>query len=74
MSEAISKTFKEARKIVIKIGSTNSFGTGGIETKIQAAEKTTVYGIPLLLANGSTPDIIDGLLNGSAKGTLFLAQ
>ena len=58
----------------IKIGSTNSFGTGGIETKIQAAEKTTVYGIPLLLANGSTPDIIDGLLNGSAKGTLFLAQ
>ena len=58
----------------IKIGSTNSFGTGGIETKIQAAEKTTVYGIPLLLANGSTPDIIDSLLNGSAKGTLFLAQ
>ena len=47
---------------------------GGIETKIQAAEKTTVYGIPLLLANGSTPNIIDGLLNGSAKGTLFLAQ
>ena len=58
----------------IKIGSTNSFGTGGIETKIKAAVKTTVYGIPLLLANGSTPDIIDGLLNGSAKGTLFLAQ
>lgn len=58
----------------IKIGEANSFGTGGIETKIQAAEKTTVYGIPLLLANGSTPDIIDGLLNGSAKGTLFLAQ
>lgn len=58
----------------IKIGEANSFGTGGIETKIQAAEKTTVYGIPLLLANGSTPDIIDSLLNGSAKGTLFLAQ
>lgn len=58
----------------IKMGNANSFGTGGIETKIQAAEKTTVYGIPLLLANGSKPGIIDSLLDGSAKGTLFLAQ
>ena len=58
----------------IKIGESNSFGTGGIETKIQAAEKTTVYGIPLLLTNGSKQNILDDLLNGSAEGTLFLAQ
>lgn len=58
----------------IKIGSTNSFGTGGIETKIQAAEKTTVYGIPLLLANGSKENILDNLLNGNQQGTLFLAK
>ena len=57
----------------ITIGGTNSFGTGGIETKIQAAEKTTVYGIPLLLANGGTESILDKLTEGSAKGTLFLA-
>lgn len=58
----------------IQIGETNSFGTGGIETKIQAAQKTTVYGIPLLLANGGVPNILDRLLDGSAKGTLFLAE
>ena len=58
----------------ITIGSTNSFGTGGIETKIQAAEKTTVYGIPMLLANGGKDKILENLMNGTAKGTLFLAQ
>ena len=58
----------------IKIGETNSFGTGGIETKIQAAEKTTPYGIPLLLANGSKENILDSLAEGNAEGTLFLAQ
>lgn len=58
----------------IKIGSTNSFGTGGIETKIQAAEKTTIYGIPLLLANGSTENILINLTTTESKGTLFEAQ
>ncbi len=55
----------------IKIGETNSFGTGGIETKIQAAEKTTVYGIQMLLANGSVENILTKLYNGESKGTLF---
>lgn len=58
----------------IRIGETNSFGTGGIETKIQAAEKTTPYGIPLLLANGSAPNVLDNLAAGNAKGTVFLAK
>ena len=58
----------------IKIGGTNSFGTGGIETKIQAAEKTTVYGIPMLLANGGRENILDDLASGNANGTLFLAE
>lgn len=58
----------------IKIGGTNSFGTGGIETKIQAAEKATVYGIPLLLANGGRENILDKLASGEARGTLFLAE
>ncbi len=58
----------------IKIGETNAFGTGGIETKIQAAEKTTVYGIPVLLANGGKENTLVNLANGNQKGTLFLAQ
>ncbi|MBO5100312.1 MAG: glutamate 5-kinase [Treponema sp.] len=58
----------------IKIGETSSFGTGGIETKIQAAEKTTVYGIPMLLANGEKESILLKLFEGTEKGTLFLAE
>ena len=67
------KSISELRKS-IKIGETNSFGTGGIETKIQAAEKTTVYGIPLLLANGGRENILDELSSGNATGTLFMAE
>ena len=58
----------------IKIGTTNSFGTGGIETKLQAAEKTTSYGIPVLLANGGHQQALQSLADGSAHGTLFLAD
>lgn len=58
----------------IKIGSTNSFGTGGIATKIEAAEKTTKCGIPLLLANGGKENPLIHLADGSQKGTLFIAD
>lgn len=58
----------------IKIGIANEFGTGGIETKIQAAEKTTPYGIPLLLTNGGKENVLSGLLNGSITGTLFVTN
>ena len=63
----------ELRKSV-KIGETNAFGTGGMETKIQAAEKITVYGIQMLLANGDKENALTNLLNESAKGTLFLVE
>lgn len=69
----VVKDISELRKS-ITIGENNAFGTGGIETKIQAAEKTTAYGIPLLLANGSHENILTNLENGSALGTLFEAE
>lgn len=58
----------------ITIGATNSFGTGGIETKIQAAEKVNTYGIEMLLANGGKEKQLIGLLEGTHRGTLFLAE
>ncbi|MBQ7538148.1 MAG: glutamate 5-kinase, partial [Treponema sp.] len=66
-------SIEELRK-KITIGETNAFGTGGIETKIQAATKSTKYGIPMILANGGKAEILDKLADGSAKGTLFLAE
>ena len=58
----------------ISIGSTNSFGTGGMETKLEAAAKVTAYGIPMLLANGSRPRFLESLANGNQKGTVFQAK
>ncbi len=63
----------ELRK-TITIGEANSFGTGGIETKIQAAEKVTEYGIQMLLANGGKDNALENLVSGTNKGTLFLAD
>ena len=55
----------------IVIGEANSFGTGGIETKIQAAQKVTEYGIEMILANGSRQNALTALLEDNSKGTLF---
>lgn len=66
-------SIKELRE-QIKIGNTNEFGTGGMETKIQAAEKTTSFNIPLLLANSATENVLDTLAAGNGKGTLFLPE
>lgn len=55
----------------ISIGDAGNFGTGGIKTKIAAATLTTNYGIPLIIANGATDNIIEKLRDGSAHGTLF---
>lgn len=64
----------KALRAAIKIGIPNEFGTGGIATKIEAAEKAVSYGIPMLLANGGRKDILINLANGEEKGTLFCAK
>lgn len=57
----------------ISIGNKSSFGTGGIATKILAAKEVTKYGISLIVAKGKIDNIIIGLLNGEAEGTVFLS-
>ena len=58
----------------IIIGETNSFGSGGMETKLEAAERTTSYGIPMILANGGKPQALEQLAQGKMKATLFEGQ
>ncbi|NBG86932.1 glutamate 5-kinase [Isachenkonia alkalipeptolytica] len=64
------ESIDELRKS-IEIGCGNLFGTGGIETKIEAARKVGDYKIPMILSNGKVPHIIEKLKKGEAKGTLF---
>ncbi|MDR2607339.1 MAG: glutamate 5-kinase [Treponema sp.] len=57
----------------ISIGSANNFGTGGIGTKLDAAELAVSYGIPVILAHGGRPRALEALEAGRQEGTAFLA-
>ncbi len=51
----------------------SKFGTGGMRTKITAAEMTTKNGTHLIIANGADPRNIVRAAQGCEVGTLFLA-
>ena len=65
------RNIDEIRKKVV-IGSPNSFGTGGIATKISAAERAFPYGISTIITNGSKPRALEALAAGKQQGTAFL--
>ena len=46
-------------------------GTGGMKTKLQAAELATLQGIDTVITNGKHPEAIYDIVNGAAAGTLF---
>ncbi len=48
--------------------------TGGMRTKLEAAEKATRYGVPTLIVDGNEPKIIERVLAGEDLGTLILPQ
>jgi glutamate 5-kinase len=56
----------------VAAGSANSFGTGGIVTKIDAAWRVLSYGIPMILAHGGRPRVLEALAGGTQRGTAFL--
>jgi glutamate 5-kinase len=60
-----------ARKNVT-IGAVSDFGTGGIATKINAAQMAFSYGISTVLAHGGKPRCLEALASGQQKGTMFL--
>ncbi len=48
-----------------------ALGTGGMSTKIKAARKVTMAGIPMVIARGDKPDILKKLFDGEPHGTFF---
>jgi glutamate 5-kinase len=52
-------------------GSGSSFGTGGMITKISAAKVCSEDFIPVVIANGANPEILNEILDGRPTGTLF---
>ena len=52
----------------------SSFGTGGIVTKLHAAEMVNAYGISMILTNSRKPDILKKLAAGEEKATIFCTE
>ena len=52
----------------------SSVGTGGMASKIAAAELSVGAGIPLVVASGAHPGVLEALLDGQAIGTRFAAN
>ncbi len=55
-------------------GTTNHIATGGMQTKIQAAEKATENGIATFIVNGEKPQVFEQLVANQKPGTHFLAK
>ncbi len=49
-------------------------GTGGMQTKITAAEIATEAGIDMIIANGEDPTVLYDIMDGRHAGTRFLAK
>jgi glutamate 5-kinase len=52
----------------------SKLGRGGIQSKIKAAEIATSCGIPVVMANSATENVIVDILAGNDVGTYFKAQ
>jgi glutamate 5-kinase len=49
-------------------------GTGGMASKIRAAQKVALGGTPTIIANGLKPGILKKIFMGQEVGTLFMPQ
>lgn len=61
----------DARVLEMAGDSPGSVGTGGMKSKLLAAEKAQAAGIPMLLLPGNRPGVIREALEGQPVGTLF---
>lgn len=52
-------------------GEGSALGTGGMRTKLHAAETATSAGIDMVIANGSRPSVLYDIVEGRPCGTKF---
>jgi glutamate 5-kinase len=55
-------------------GNGSTVGTGGMKTKLQAAEIATQSGVAVRIANGNEPNVIPRIIAGESIGTHFHAK
>ena len=55
-------------------GSGSNLGTGGMATKLRAAQMATAAGCEMVIANGQSPEVLYDVAAGTRVGTRFLAK
>ncbi len=55
-------------------GKGSTLGTGGMATKLKAAQIATDAGIDMVIANGENPSVLYDILDGKNAGTRFCAR
>lgn len=55
-------------------GSGSNLGTGGMATKLRAAQMATAAGCEMVIANGQLPEVLYDVAAGKRVGTRFLAK
>lgn len=68
----VSEITDEIRALAGGEGST--LGTGGMKTKIRAAEISTSKGCDMVIANGENPYVLYDIVDGKSVGTRFLKK
>ena len=71
-----AKLIESVKKIDTKLkklaeATPSKLGTGGMLSKIEAVDRATRLGIPVIIANGKREDVIHKILKGEFFGTFF---
>lgn len=74
-----AKLLTEVKKLTPEIlalagGKGSNLGTGGMETKLRAAEIATEAGLTMVIANGADPKVLYDIVEGKQVGTRFLPK
>ena len=55
-------------------GAGSALGTGGMATKLRAAQMVTADGVEMVIANGAHPELLYQIAEGQPAGTRFAAK
>jgi glutamate 5-kinase len=74
-AQLIPVVHRVSREILKYAGSIPGFlGTGGMGSKIRAAQNVAFGGVPTIIANGTSAGVLESVFRGGDVGTLFLPQ
>ncbi len=72
--DVVTNEVKQEVCKMAKKSSDSDVGTGGMYTKVLAANIINPLGIDMMIASGKDPNILNKMINGEKHGTLFVGR